>query len=259
MKLFCFRSLLAFLLVFLPYTSESSDFPTLNLAIDNSDGGNLSARKITAVRGFFGEHDCPVEVKFSKAGKPAIDADLVFFPLASYDKNFLPFVRAESMGRKWIQPAIVVKDSASTSLSGLNDIHFSFVNERSRSGFLGQIEMLASAGVKPNLSKAIYAYNHIGAISLLMHKDTFAAGVDSFLAENWLQANNLKIIAKGDKSEVGGIYLNLSSRLNDPGQNRLKQRCQSALLKLNRDERAGRKIMEVFPDWLVRFVLDKNN
>jgi len=220
--------------------------------IDLSEGGSESSRQVAKLKNYLkkGQCDAVIETGFKS---PVKNYDLYFFPL-SPDKDWLSQTRLtfalQADTRNGVNTRGVIMVRANTnlkSLTSLKDEPISFLNRYSRLGFLDQQQMFQTADVKLSDQKNFATDNHSAAMTLLLHKDVFAAFVEASLAEQWGEANGLKVLAHGPERKVGGFYIS-------EGVNRLDLKaCLISLASINRSQRKGKSLLRLFPDWVTSF------
>ncbi|MBF0380831.1 MAG: PhnD/SsuA/transferrin family substrate-binding protein [Magnetococcales bacterium] len=207
-------------LAILPFSSTpalAEEKTVLQVMIRTGDGGQQKDRHIRKLKTLLTSKGCPARVELIKNGAPTpATTDIEFSPepISISQKrltNFRLLAQARTIENKTkIGGAIITKKAA-----GIDDIalltkkRFSFVSPISHSGYLLQIKMLEEAGVKPDPKQAIFVGNHVGAASMLLHGDTFAATVAAPLARDWLTINKeLHIVAQTPLVETGGWWVN---------------------------------------------------
>ena len=244
------------------------------LVIDVSEGGSESLRLQKKLTRYLADRNCPLQARVDssfvskdesedgskgesadKANKKPIAA--VFLPLqrplklAGSTAKSDPDLTIKTLSSVNYSPAVVLVRSVTgvDNLSSLAHESLSAVTQQSISGYQDQMAMLTAAGVQQPNERLVFAGNHIGALSLLMHKDVFAAAVDFSVAERWAKSNGLQVIASGKKRTTGGVYFNKNATPD------VKANCSKALLALSRDKQPGKSLLKLFPDWLKKLTL----
>lgn len=222
----------------------------LDLFIDGSEGGSDSLRLTSKLEDHLSGVNCPLRIT-TEEPNPGAAFDAYFYALSpdgDLPDGVTRALKATVVGPQYSQAAIVVHASASIqNLSNLDSVRMAYVSDRSVTGYGDQLHLLEQAGVKVEGSKVHFTDNHFGALSLLMHGDVFVAGVDAVFADRWAEKNGLEIIAVGPQRALGGIYF----RPDVPEDT--VAACSHALTILRRDEKPGKSILKLFPDWLSHF------
>jgi len=239
------------LLCTLPVTAGNGVEPAFY--VDSREGGSTSTRVRDKLQRYLHEADCPLGVSVGNHA-PQTEFALSFSALSrSPGVNGTggeegPALIAVASGGGYSQAAVLVRSSTGIdSVDKLGSVHMAFVGARSVTGYLDQQQLLEQSGIALDAEKTVFTDNHVGAVSLLMHKDVFAAGVDAGLAQKWAATNGLRIIALGPEREAGGIYISQSVDAQS------RAACTEALTALRRDGQPGKSIMKLFPDWVQGF------
>lgn len=103
------------------------------------------------------------------------------------------------------------------------------------------LQLLQEAGVKEQMDTFFYMGNHVGTISMLLHRDVFATVTAEPLAKRWAEANDLSIVDISDEVETGGWWIHRSL-----SEEQIK-RCSNAL------GRMGRSQHKALPAWIDGF------
>lgn len=223
------------------------------LLIDTSEGGSSSPRLTRQLALYLVDEGCPMEVSVGDTEPDkAFSAYFRALSGAADQANFIGNAKLKAAAvlefGNYSQAAILVRASTGiSSVTSLGSVHMAFVNQKSITGYLDQQEILRQADVEIDTARQIFTDSHIGALSLLMHGDVFAAGVDVEIADKWAQHNGLKTIARGPARTPGGLYV---SKDIDPA---ILKACVNALTGLNRDQKPGKSLLKLFPDWLTGF------
>ncbi|WP_196137943.1 PhnD/SsuA/transferrin family substrate-binding protein [Aliikangiella sp. G2MR2-5] len=248
------------------YTSFSvaenvEDLPEISsgsFIIEQSEGGSNNPRLINKFEEYLSQNKCNLKVQVFNNIKGNLNTvsnatDLYFMPLIEGKQGKqIRLLKAVSQAGDYTQSAIVVRKNAGDKLDTVRGSHVSFVSPASKTGYNDQMDLLGRNKIIVDSGNIMFSGNHIGALSLLLHKDVFAAGVDRSLAEKWLDSNNLKIIGIGSKREVGGIYSPSDANIND-SRSSGSASCLKALIKLSPRDKKHKRLMKVFPDWLTGF------
>ncbi|MBF0194125.1 MAG: PhnD/SsuA/transferrin family substrate-binding protein [Magnetococcales bacterium] len=207
-------------LILLPISStfaSTNKKALLQVSIRTGDGGQQKARHIKKLKTLLTSKGCPAKVELIKNDTPTpptTDIEFSAEPI-SITKKRLPEFRLLAQARTienkiHIGGAVITKKATGIDdLSLLAKKRFSFVSPFSHTGYLLQIKMLKESGVTPNIENVIFVGNHVGAASMLLHGDTFAATVAAPLARDWLTINKeLSIVAQTPLVETGGWWVN---------------------------------------------------
>ncbi|WP_444994096.1 PhnD/SsuA/transferrin family substrate-binding protein [Aliikangiella sp. IMCC44359] len=224
----------------------------LKVLVDLSEGGSSSPRLYKKFANYLKAQNCVVNIEhISHYNQQSFDLLFSSIKLPEHTLKLINSYQVMQIKREkghFSQAAIIVRQKTHINdLQSLSGVHFAFVHPSSITGFADQKTMLQHAGVELQHNQTVFTDNHIGALSLLLHKDVFAIGVDYLFAEQWVKSNGLKILATGEPQAVGGLYAKRSSR---PAQ---LNPCLVAIKALTRNRKPGRSILKLFPDWIVNY------
>ena len=219
--------------------------------IDLSEGGSASKRQLDKFREYLADNNCSVLLDVSDDGHVK-EASLIFSALRTQSSNIKKEYRLLLNGYSSLgdsaQGVILVRDSTDTNdLNSLSGETLAFVGRGARSAYSDLKKLIEGSGLEINQQKVILTGNHVGAVTLLLHKDAFAVGVDQSLAARWANKNALKVIARGPERLIGGFYVTQKQNGLD-----LKA-CITAIKQLKRNNKSGKSLMRIFPDWLLGF------
>lgn len=222
MKNFCKVSMFAtlMLLLFYPFfeifafSQKEAPFKVL---IRAGDGGHHKARHLRKIDSYLSSNGCLVEVaSIAKDSPTPTGTDIEFSPepidvtkerLAGF--RLLAQARTIEGKTKVGGAVLVLAATAIENLKALDSERIAFVSQKSASGYLLPLQLLAEAGVVPSEEHKIFVGNHVGAVSMLLHGDAFAAAAAAPLARDWLTVNNeLAIVALTPLVETGGWWIN---------------------------------------------------
>ncbi|MBF0456247.1 MAG: PhnD/SsuA/transferrin family substrate-binding protein [Magnetococcales bacterium] len=235
---------------FSPALVVAQEKESLKLLVRQTDGGQHKGRHLKKIKRALSNNGCRVEVGFiDKDSATPDDTDLEFSPdpidqTKSRLPNFRLIAQARTIeGETKIGSAIlVIAATGVDSLTLLAGERFSFVTPFSVTGYQLPIQMLADAGVKPTIEQTIFVGNHVGAVSMLLHGDTFAAAAAAPLARDWLSINKeLAIVALSPLVETGGWWINKRVEAG------LAMTCAINLAQLTGSQ------LKVFPAWVGGF------
>ncbi len=201
----------------LPISGVAAKGKSLTAVVRTDDGGQHKKRHLKKIRTYLSGGGCRVDVAFLENGAPTPpDTDLEFAPqpidtAAGARPGFKLLAQARTIeGKTKIGGAILVLAATrADSLATLKGERISFVSKHSSSGYQLPLELLKEAGVEPVDTKKIFVGNHVGAVSMLLHGDTFAAAAAAPLARDWVAVNKeLAIVAVTPLVETGGWWIN---------------------------------------------------
>lgn len=221
----------------------------LSLYLDDSEGGDVSKRRLAKLQSFLQQAKCPVATitlnsdKFKKSQ----NQDIVFSALNSADSKSHRHRRVlnNTIDRKSeLSSSILVRASTGIdTLESLSDVRFAFTNTQSTLGYFAPLKLLENNGVEVTEKKITFTQSELGSMTMLLHKDVFAAAIATPLADKWAAANDLTVIGKTSIYENGGVWFNRSMSTQQT------EACQLAFLKVFTDQNL-KSIRKVFPLWL---------
>ncbi|WP_293267990.1 PhnD/SsuA/transferrin family substrate-binding protein [Neptunomonas sp.] len=225
----------------------------LSMYINAAEGGDISDRRLSHLQDYFQKRQCNIQVitaGHKSAG--AFDADIVFMPL----KQEIPAPFQKVFGLSVVDDQFLSASLLVRSSTGINDltklggVRIAFLSPNSVTGFYWQKKLLHNAGVMLKKDLITFTNSNLGAMSLLLHKDVFAAGVATPLAKKWAKANDLTIVAESPRVETGGLWMKRGVAQRDIDQ------CKKLFKNLfeNNSDRAIKKLVKVFPVWVDGFV-----
>lgn len=236
-----------------PLNNEENLRHGLSLYINTQEGGDISDRRLNDLRDYFKNSQCNIQM-VAAGDKSAAEsaADIVFLPL---DQDVpAPFQKVFNLGVIGGQPlsgSLLVRSSTGIrDITELADVRIAFLSPGSVTGFRLQEALLDDAGVTLQKDLVTFTNSHLGAMSLLLHKDVFAAGVATPLAKKWAQANDLTIVAESQSVVVGGLWI--KSTIADEQQ----EHCKTSLKTLfeNKSDRKIKVLAKNFPVWVAGFI-----
>lgn len=225
--------------------ASDPDVPAVSLSINYDDGGRKGKRHVKKLAEVLKKQGCPVVASDAANGELA---ELHFVSSPPYE------VRATMPDYEFVAQAVVADGKASVSgvvlvkastgiadLKSLQGERIAFVNEQSWSGYLLPKKLLEKAGVSAERDTEFFTGNHAGAVTMMLHGDTFAAAVAEPLAERWAKANDLSIVEVSESIETGGWWMrsDLSQEFRQP--------CSDALGQLKKSS------MKALPAWIEGF------
>ncbi len=237
------------------------DKSPLILLLDQSEGGASSQRNLNKLQKYLFAQSCELQVnvasKFNSQKTNELSV-IRFIPieekLNSINNNepLTKLINIYSYLGNKVQTALVVRGGTTEHIDGIANEPISIVSKTSFTGNLDSIEISSSLKRKIAYPKMLASGNHMGALSLLLHKDAFATVIELGFARNWIDKNNLKLLATGKESKLAGVYANKKA-LSYLKQNNLMSNCIKAFESLDRNNKKLNRIFRVFPDWLVGF------
>jgi hypothetical protein len=231
------------------FSAESTE-PVMKALIFTGDGGQHKKRHLKKIRSYLSRQGCGVEVAYNnEEGTVPAGTDLFFTSLSPSEikkrhKNFHFLAQARTIeGKNRVGGAVlVIKSTGIDKLALLKGERFSFVSPSSSSGYQLPLADLVKAGVNPSEEQTVFVGNHVGAVSMLLHGDTFAAAAAAPLARDWLGINNeLSIVALTPSVETGGWWINT----------RIPEKKAATCAKLL-SELSGTQL-KMFPAWIGGF------
>ena len=228
---------------------------SLTMLIDSSEGGENSDKRTHQLRMYLISKECNVQtIKFEDEHQSNSKYDLVFKPIQkNLSHDYRQQLSIKVIAGTPLSASIVVrKSTAIKSLENLSNIHIAFLSEESELGYRLPIELLNQSGVTFTKHNITFAQSNLAAVSLLMHKDVFAAVIATPLARRWEKTNDLLIVSKTRELIPGGIWFR--KKLSDQNI----KLCGNAFSSLNQSDRHGKKLLSIFPGWIESFVTFSN-
>lgn len=236
-----------------PLDSPSDLSFGLSLYINTQEGGDISDRRLSDLRNYFNKSRCNIQkVAAGDNSVAGAAADIVFMPLSQ--DAAIPFQKVFNLGVVGDQPlsaSLLVRSSTGIrDITELADVRIAFLSPGSVTGFRLQEALLDDAGVTLQKDLVTFTHSHLGAMSLLLHKDVFAAGVATPLAKKWAKANDLAIVAESQSVVVGGLWM--KSTIADEQ----RENCKRSLKNLfeNKRDRKVKSLTKIFPAWVAGFI-----
>jgi len=228
---------------------------SLTLLIDSSEGGENSEKRKEQLKKYLNNNQCNVQtINFDDQPQSNTTYDLIFKPLeknlsSDYSRQLLIKVLDDTQ----LTASIMVrKSTAIESLENLDNIHIAFLSEQSELGYRLPVEMFDQAGVNFTKHNITFTQSNLGAVSLLMHKDVFAAVIATPLARRWAITNDLSVVSKTRELAPGGIWFH-----KNMSDQRIKL-CKGAFVLLNQSDRRAKKLLSIFPGWIESFTAFSN-
>lgn len=236
-------------LLLIPAPAPAASATPLPAQIRSGDGGSTSTHALGALESALGGAGCPVSVTPLGAGHPPTDSVRLLFDHAPLEAatppapGFRPLAQALAAdGETTLRGAWVVPAAAGiTALTTLANEPLAFVAPPSPSGHAAPRQLLARAGVTPQEWSIIQADDHLGALSLMIHGDAFAAAMAEPVARQWAEVNRLTILAVTEPVTTGGWWIHTSLPSD------LATTCALALSRLTPAQR------KALPDWIEGF------
>ncbi len=221
----------------------------LTLFIQSSEGGAISGRGLHNFSRYLTGQDCPVGAIETAAELPdGLNAQLVFVPLKSTQNlPYQPLLNVQVLNNAELSASVLVRGSTAVSdLKSLSGVRIAFISPESVSGYQLAQALFAANGVEHKRDRITFTRTNVGAMSLLLHKDVFAAVIATPLADKWSEANDLKIVGVTRAVEPGALW----GRDLSPA---LRANCRSAFMALSDGSRSSKKLLKIFPGWLQGF------
>lgn len=240
--------LLLWLALLLPWSGLAADEP-LPAFIRQGDGGRTTLGARDTLAGALTAAGCPVQVALLGAtDPPPAEAALVYdhAPLtagAPLGAGFRPLAQAlTSSGATAVRGAVVVHQSVGlTSLTPLGGEPIAFVSPHSPSGYLAPRQLLDRRKVALQEERFVFVNDHVGALSMLIHRDVYAAVLAEPVAREMAAENRLVIVATTDPITTGGWWV----REGLPAEE--ARACATALERLQPEQRLA------LPQWIGGF------
>ena len=219
------------------------------LFIDGTEGGETSKRNIKRLEKYLQTNACAVDVVSSNTSQTKQTASFIFTALdKTISDSYQKQLSILTVDNEAISTSILVRNSTGIKeLKSLQGVRFATLNKSSTLGYLLPLAMLYKADVNIDPDKLTLVQSNISAISLLLHKDVFAAAITTPLAKKWAKANDLRILATSNSLLTGGILVHQETPRS------LVQQCLKALTSLSRANTTTKKVSKVFPAWIERF------
>lgn len=248
-----FKVFFVFGLVFFVNVSYSDE--SLTMLIDSSEGGEISDKRKDQLKKFLKNNQCNVQtIGFDDEHQSNTKYDLIFKPIKKNPgSDYSRQLSIKVLDDTPLTASIMVrKSTAIESLGNLASIHIAFLSEKSELGYQLPIELFDQAGVTFTKHNITFTQSNLAAVSLLMHKDVFAAVIATPLARRWAITNDLSVVSKTRELVPGGIWFH---------ENMSDQRaklCSDAFMSLNQSDRRAKKLLSIFPGWIESFTAFSN-
>ena len=241
--------LLNVILLFLLSLEVSAATP-FSLYINSAEGGEVSNRKTEELKQYLNQNGCYIEnIEVGTKAVSQINSDFIFIPLEQgHLDSYTKLVAIKMINSEPLSSSILVRGSTGiTDLKDLEGVRIAYLSAESKLGFSLPQAMFKSIGLNHLNDRITFTQTNIGAMSLLLHKDVFAAAVASPLAVKWAKANDLNIVAMTDVVGSGGIFVKRSSSKMETGK------CQKTFISLSEKTRKNKKLLRIFPAWINGF------
>ncbi len=224
----------------------------LSFYINATEGGDISALRISHLKSYFKQQQCNIEtIETGNQSAAASGFDIIFMPLKQkMSKSYKKILGLKVIDKQVLSGSILVRAStAIRDIKNLAGVRMAFLSPHSITGFGLQKTLFDSAGITLQKDRITYTQTNIGAMSLLLHRDVFAAAVATPLAKKWAKANKLNIVIESKSVETGGIWINNSIAKD------YQTLCQQSFLDLfqHKRERKIKKLVRIFPAWIDSF------
>lgn len=245
---FIYLFLLA-LLVMSP-VSHASKAQSISMHMDISEGGEISSRRINNLIKYLKSNRCDVgRINYENKQPYEITEDIVFLPIqGQLAEGYHKQASLQIINNDALSGSILVRRNTGVNdVEALEGVRIAFLSPQSVTGFKLQEQLFKQHGVNFSEDKITYTQSNLGAISLLLHKDVFAAAIATPLAKNWLDKNALKIVASSPSVETGALWMKGSL------DKQMIKNCRSAFLKLTTSNNKSKRLLKLFPLWLTGF------
>jgi hypothetical protein len=223
---------------------------SLTLFINTSEGGEKTERRIADLKEYLHQQDCPItNIETQAVYSEPIKSDFIFSPLEyQFPKAYQQISKIKVINNAPLSSSILVRAATGIDdIKALSEVHIAFLSEQSVTGYQLAQELFNKAGVEHHLDKMVFTQTNIGAMSLLIHKDAFAAVVATPLADKWSKANGFKTVMVSQEVTPGGLWA--SDKIAEATLNN----CQAAFEALTTKNRSQKNALKVFPGWVVGF------
>jgi len=246
---FIFHFVVLFSLL-LPLHPVFANEQALSLYVDSKEGGEISKRRLDKLKLYLQAHQCNVQQAEAGKNNPIeIKSDLIISPLQlSFSNKWQQLAGIRVINDEPLSGSILVRGSTGiNNVSSLEGVRIAFLSSSSLTGYDLQQKIFKKSDIKHDKNNITFAHTNIAATSLLLHKDVFAAGIATPLANKWAPSNNLIIVATSDTIETGGIWANKGL------SKQVMNHCISAFTKISSTGQKNKKLMRLFPAWLDSF------
>jgi len=241
------------IIVFISLVSTFISAKPISMLIDSTEGGMVSERHLSRLQNYLKTNKCQLDsVVYGNNGNIGFEHAFIFSPLEKkVPSNYRKILSIKTLNDQPLSASILVRNSTGIDdLKSLNNVHIAFLSEKSKLGYKQPKTLLNSQGARFHKDRITFTQSNVGAVSLLMHKDVFAAVIATPLAKKWASMNELKIVSQTAEIKAGGIWVDKSV------DDLLIQSCQKALKNLDRTSRKKKKTFDVFPLWINKFEID---
>jgi hypothetical protein len=225
----------------------------IHLYIDSSEGGDVSNRNVVRLKKYLLKNQCDVDIVIESLDK-AIEkfASFIFSPLDRLiPENYSILTNIKVFNDEALSSSILVRNSTGISdIENLKGVRFALLNKDSVTGYQLPLSIFNQAEIALNLDKVTVVQSNTSAISLLLHKDVFAAAIATPLAKKWAKTNDLRVVATSDSVSSGALLVNKNVSLETT------QKCLNAFNMLTMDNSKLKRVMKVFPAWVAGFSVD---
>lgn len=241
-----FLSLLPLLLQATPSAGAEALNEPIVFSISVQEGGEKKARYIRALSQWLEQEHCEARLVFSD-DQPA---DLAFDVRQYGAENSAPQLRVTGLNANSLDSLWLVKRTrAAGGVKAIANETVGLLGEDSVIGYQAPLKMLKQHQVDQQDVQIYQANLYQGLMVLLMHGDTYAIAAPRVLAEQWLEVNNLSVVAEKANHLQAGIWVSDRRGL----KTEKIQQCLVAIQKLQRTSRRDMK-MKVFPEWVNEFI-----
>ena len=221
----------------------------LTMFVSSAEGGAISGRRLHNLSRYLTQQGCPVSDIETAAEYPQdLNAQLVFAPLEhDFGSDYRPLLNLKVLNGAELSASVLVRGSTAVpDLQALSGVRIAFLSPDSVTGYLLARDLFASVGVEHKSDRITYTRTSVGAMSLLLHKDVFAAVIATPLADKWSRDNDLQLVGVTEAVNPGALW----SKGMSPA---MQARCQAAFLELSDGSRSSKKLLKIFPGWLQGF------
>jgi len=144
---------------------------------------------------------------------------------------------------------LVRGETGINSIKSLENVRIAFLSPNSITGYQLPSNIFQLANIIHSREKITFTQTNLAAVSLLLHKDVFAATIATPLAKKWAADNNLIIVVTSKEIEAGGLWVKKSLSA------KTKENCSRAFTNLTKTGNINKKLIKLFPAWIDSFLI----
>ena len=225
---------------------------SIHLYIDTSEGGTVSNFRLQSLKKYLRLKQCSIdEISYGNKIADGSKFEFIFTALQpSLPKQFVKIADLKIIHNEKLSGSIIVRGATGiNNIANLAGVHIAFLSPESITGYQLQQNLFKAALINHSEDKITFTQTNLAAISLLLHKDVFAAAIATPLAKKWAETNDLIIVATSKEVKTGGLWVQqgVSSDIID--------NCAKAFVQITKAEAGNQKLLRLFPAWLDSFTL----